>query len=413
MMILENTRIALLSISRAKTRSLLTLLGIIIGVFSVVTIVAFGEGVKRSVSGSVDDLGSRLVNISPGETVKKDKSGNIAGYNLLASYGASTLSEKDIDGIKKIPEVAGAAPIMIVTGNAEIKGQKVDNSFIIATTEDYQKALQHKVKSGSFFSDDDKNAKIATIGQSVNQKYFRGENPIGRPITIKGEKFVVTGVMNDKQLGSGGVDLGAAVNNAIFISLPQAKKLNNDNVQIAEIDVIIKEGVDVAMISDKINATIKNNHKGQQDFTVIKQDEILDVTNSVFNYLTGFVALVAMISVVVGSIGIMNVMLLSVTERTQEIGLRKAIGATEFHILTQFLIEAVVLSLVGGGIGLGLAWLVSFVGGYYFDIEPKITIVVAVTAMVGSGLIGVVSGLWPALKASRKHPIDALRFEGK
>ena len=408
-MLFENIRLAFQALRQNKVRSILTMLGIIIAVWAVVLVVSIGEGIKGQVASEIGDIGSRLITINPGQVVTRDDSGEITGVDLSSSFTASTLTLDDLKDVKNNKDIEVATPQMLVSGEVKVGKKKVAGGLIGAVNEDYPSALNQKVKYGSFFSGNEENAQVVVVGSKIKEEYFKKQNPIGSTLSIRGEKYVIKGVM--EEFDTGGINFGPDVNKAIFITLDVAKEFNNGVVSIQEIDAKVKEKADVDKVITKLTKDLKKNRGGEDNFTIIKQEELLAVTDSIFTILTSGVGLIASISIVVGGIGIMNIMLVSVTERTSEIGLRKAIGAQHNQILQQFLIEAVVLSVTGGIIGLGLAWISGYIVGVTTDLSPSISLIVIIYTLIGSAVIGVASGMWPAIKAARKNAIDALRHE--
>ena len=408
-MLFENIRLAFQALRQNKVRSILTMLGIIIAVWAVVLVVSIGEGIKGQVASEIGDIGSRLITINPGQVVTRDDSGEITGVDLSSSFTASTLTLDDLKDVKNNKDIEVATPQMLVSGEVKVGKKKVVGGLIGAVNEDYPSALNQKVKYGSFFSGNEENAQVVVVGSKIKEEYFKKQNPIGSTLSIRGEKYVIKGVM--EEFDTGGINFGPDVNKAIFITLDVAKEFNNGVVSIQEIDAKVKEKADVDKVITKLTKDLKKNRGGEDNFTIIKQEELLAVTDSIFTILTSGVGLIASISIVVGGIGIMNIMLVSVTERTSEIGLRKAIGAQHSQILQQFLIEAVVLSVTGGIIGLGLAWISGYIVGITTDLSPSISLIVIIYTLIGSAVIGVASGMWPAIKAARKNAIDALRHE--
>lgn len=408
-MLFENIRLAFQALRQNKVRSILTMLGIIIAVWAVVLVVSIGEGIKGQVASEIGDIGSRLITINPGQVVTRDDSGEITGVDLSSSFTASTLTLDDLKDVKNNKDIEVATPQMLVSGEVKVGKKKVVGGLIGAVNEDYPSALNQKVKYGSFFSGNEENAQVVVVGSKIKEEYFKKQNPIGSTLSIRGEKYVIKGVM--EEFDTGGINFGPDVNKAIFITLDVAKEFNNGVVSIQEIDAKVKEKADVDKVITKLTKDLKKNRGGEDNFTIIKQEELLAVTDSIFTILTSGVGLIASISIVVGGIGIMNIMLVSVTERTSEIGLRKAIGAQHNQILQQFLIEAVVLSVTGGIIGLGLAWISGYIVGVTTDLSPSISLIVIIYTLIGSAVIGVASGMWPAIKAARKNAIDALRHE--
>jgi putative ABC transport system permease protein len=408
-MIGEHIKMALATIRGAKLRSLLTMLGIIIGVSSVVIVVAIGQGVKNQVGEEVNQFGAGLIQVSPGKSVNRDSEGNIEGFNFAAAFGASTLSQKDLDTILKIEGVETAAPMMVVSGSVSQGNQsRLPSAFIIATSGDFPTALNQEVSTGEFFATRD-DARVAVIGSEIAETIFGGNSAIGGVIQIRGEPFVVKGVMKSRPSLFGASTLN--LNQAVYIPLDAGKRFNQNTVIIQEIDVKIKEGANVNDVVGRINTALLTNHGGEEDFTVLKQEELVELTGSILGLITTAVAAIAAISLVVGGIGVMNIMLVSVTERTREIGLRMAVGARARDILMQFLVEAVTLSLIGGMIGIVLGIGGSNAISYFADWHTVLAPGAVVLAFGFAAAIGIFFGFYPARKASRLDPIEALRYE--
>lgn len=404
----ENLKIAFNMIANAKLRSMLTMLGIIIGVASVVTVISIGEGVKGQVSNEISDLGKNLINITPGKTFAKDEEGNISGFNPTASFGTSTLTEKDLETVRKTEGIEAAAPIMIISGVASTSDKELAGATIIATNSDYPSALNQEVINGNFFSQT-QTGNVAVVGKGIADDFFSGSDAISGVLKIRGEKYIIVGVMEEfsSVFGSFGPDL----NKSIYIPLEAGKEFNQGVAQIVEIDAKVQESGNVNEVINRIEKRLTENHGGESDFTVLKQEDLITVTSTVFSLLTTFVAAIAAISLVVGGIGIMNIMLVSVTERTREIGLRKAVGATNIQILGQFLIEAVVLSIIGGFLGVAVAYAIVAFVTLFTDISGSFALNTIYLATGVSGGVGIIFGIMPAIKAALKNPIDALRYE--
>ena len=406
-MVTGNFKIAMDSIRTAKWRSFLTMLGIIIGVVSVVTIVSIGEGVKKQVTNQISHLGPDLITVRPGKTVSRDKAGNVNGINYLTTFAGNALSESDLKAIQQSRNVDSAVPLSFVTGTPKIQDREYNNGFIYGKTDKLPDALNQKIEYGAFFSPDDASKDVAVIGRTVAEDFFQEQVPIGRSMQIRGQNFVVLGVFEEFETTS--ILPGADYNSAIFIPMNSGKKINNGQTSIQQIFAkpSSPELTDDAV--DAIRASLLIAHAGQDDFTILKQEDNLAITSSILNLLTGLISGIAAISLIVGGIGIMNVMLVSVTERTREIGVRKAVGATSHQVLAQFLIEAAVISFVGGIIGVVCSLLANFFIRVFTDLQPVITLSVMGIAVLVALLVGIIFGVAPALKAARKDPIQALR----
>lgn len=404
-MIVEYYKMAVASIRGARFRSFLTMFGIIIGVSSVVTIVSLGEGVKQQVSNQVEEISDSLVIIRPG---RKDEA-RALNFDSLRSFTSSSgsLSEKDWRDSEKVEGVAAAVPVGIVSGIVSYEADEYANGSIIATTERLPALLNQKVEFGEFFAQKDYARNIAVIGKDVAERLFKENVPVGKSLKIRGKTFIVQGVFEQQNSGT---FAAMNVNNSIFIPFDAARELGG-NIQILQIYVEATDPQNVQPIATKVSETLKANHAGQEDFTILQKEEALENTNEVFYELTLFIAGVAFISFIVGGIGIMNIMFASVSERTKEIGIRKAIGATNAQILGQFVMESIVLSVVGGTIGVIVSYAANAIFRVTTDLQPVTTLNVVLIVGGITVITGVVSGLLPALKAARKDPIASLRSE--
>ncbi|MEX0932180.1 MAG: ABC transporter permease [Candidatus Saccharimonadales bacterium] len=399
-MIRENIRLALLSIRQSKLRSFLTMLGLIIGVGSVVAVLAIGEGVKREISNQVSEIGTNLLNISPGNLGEGEFNPSL--------FASSTLTEQDLEDVRQLPNIDAAVAVTIITGTPEHNGTQAQGASIIGTNAEYTRVVNQRVENGNFFSPESRFQ--AVIGTATAETLFPSSSPIGQIITLRQKQFEVIGVM--EEYDSGGFNLGGMdFNNVVYVPLEAAKSLTGGNLNILEIDAKVTTAEEVDTAITQIENAILANHGGVKDFSVLKQEDAIKLFNSIFGIVTSFIAAVASISLLVGGIGIMNIMLVSVTERTREIGIRKAIGANNRHILIQFLTEALTLSLIGGLLGIAFAFLIGLIASAVSPLQSHITlgsIALAVGVSVG---VGTVFGIAPALKAARKNPIDALRYE--
>jgi putative ABC transport system permease protein len=404
-----NLKMAIANLGQSKWRSAFTMLGIIIGVTSVVTIVSLGEGLKQQISGQINQLGANVITVRSGKLVSRKNGGDINGVNLLAFLSTSTLSDDDVEALKSMPEAQAVVPINFVTSSAKGGSASSDNLFVVGTSSDMATVLHQKVEFGGFFDQDTSDQNIAVIGAGVARQLFGQFNPVGQTIQIQGRDFIVHGVLAQT---SGGLASVAETdfNSAVFIPQQAARELTNNHTNILQILIKSKDKNLDAIMSDT-RKTLLKTHKDQEDFTVLKQAELLDIAGSTVDSLTKFISAIAAISLLVGGISIMDIMWVSVSERTREIGVRKAIGATNRQILSQFLVEGSVLSITGGIIGIITSLIINLLLRIYTSLHPAITIPIMVLAVFVSIAVGIVFSVAPALKAARKRPIDALRGE--
>ncbi len=411
-MIWQNIKNAFLSIRSAKLRSALTAVGVMIGVFAVLVMVGVGDGVKAEIESQISNLGTNVLTITSGKLNQSASSSDPkeqkgSGINIASGIGTSTLTEDDVKTIENTPNVSRSAAFGIISSSVA-KDQIVSNSaFVIATTPSYFDIRQLKTSQGSFFSADDNSGSkfVAVIGADTKQSLFGGEDPIGKSISLRGKQFRVLGVIEKSDAG---VSLGANADDIVIIPINSAIKLTGKNDVfrvIAEVD----SEKNIEKVKASLEQSIGSNHSGADDFSVLTQKELLTTFSSILDILTTFVVAIAAISLLVGGIGIMNIMLVTVSERTKEIGIRKAMGATFGNIMGQFLTESIIISLIGGVIGVLASYLAGMVIANLANITPVYSPIALISALGASLFIGVVFGTVPAIKAARKHPIQALK----
>jgi len=397
-----NFKTAIGSLRLSKWRTIFTMLGIIIGISSVVTIVSLGEGLKHDITGQIHDLGGNVISVRPGKLVTSSNN-----LNFFALFSTSTLTPADVKNIRQLPSVEASVPIDFITSSVTADTKELDNIFVAGTTPELAKLLHQQVNYGEFITPDNEDQSFAVIGADVAQKLFREANPVGGTIKINGQDFIIHGVF--KRTPNSFLSITQSdFNSSVFIPFQPALDLANGRDNILQILVKSKGTDQVPQAVAGITKVLKKAH-AQQDFTVLTQKDLLGLTDNVVNDVTGFIGAIAAISLLVGGIGIMDVMLVSISERTREIGIRKAVGATNRQILTQFLTEGLALTLGGGIIGIGISILINQLLRIYTSWKPIIDIWVVILAVGVSITVGLIFSIAPALKAARKDPIQALR----
>lgn len=399
---------ALASLRSSRGRTFLTMLGIIIGITSVVTIVSLGEGLKHKIVGQINQFGSNVITVRPGKLV--NSSGGGESLNLLALLSTSTLSTKDVNSLSKLGSVSAVAPIDFV--GSSISGDSVilDNVSVLATTAPLQEILHMSIASGNFFDGSDEGQNFAVIGETIARELYGGTSPLGYTIKILGQDFIIHGVLARSSTGLPTL-AQTDFNSAVFVPFGSGKALVENKDNILQILAVARDQNNPAAAVGEARAVLLKNHGGQEDFSVLKQTELLNLAGGVVNSATGFVSAIAAVALLVGGIGIMDIMLASVSERTREIGIRKALGATNRQIMSQFLVEGLALSIGGGLIGVLMALLINLLLKLYTGLDPVVSILVVLLAVGVSVAVGVIFSVAPALKAARKDPITALRGE--
>lgn len=407
----EVSTMALGSLLANKMRSLLTMLGVIIGVGSVVALLALGGGASASITGQVESLGTNLLTIVPGSPDRRGpgRSGAAQSLTLADAYAIEVLN-LPVAGVA--PEFGSSAQLVALAADS--------NAQIVGTTSDYEVLNNLTMASGIFL--DDGHVKgtspVIVLGSTVANDLFGSGQAVGERVKVKGQSLRVVGVLAEK--GGGGF---GSVDDQAFVPISTAQKRlfggrtpDGNGYRVSNITLSVINADDVTAVEERIKVLLREQHKlsydgTQDDFDIRNQASFLETLTTITSVFTLFMAAVAGISLLVGGIGIMNIMLVSVTERTREIGLRKAVGARAQDILLQFVVEALVLSLVGGLIGLALGSGIAFAVTLSGLLDAPVTLGAVLMSVGFSMAVGLFFGIYPARRAAKLNPIDALRYE--
>lgn len=389
-----------------RMRSLLTTIGVAIGVASVTTILSLTFGVTHSIQNQVDELGNAVAVVRPGVQGEQSSSDILRSPLAPQQFSTSTLTETDYDSLLSISEELSVAPIMTVDGALKVDQTRVTNATTLATTDNFIDTAPLEIEEGQFL-DESTDDSVAVLGQQLAIDLFGTEMPIGQRFTIRDQTFTVIGVLERQRvpLNYNNTDF----NRSAIVSFTAGKNLNQSRSQIQQINIAASSEEQLDKYLPQVDEKLTQAHQDEKDFTIITGDDIAKPTNEVFTTMSLVLIVIAAISLLVGGIGIMNIMLVSVAERTREIGIRKAVGASNATIIIQFLIEALLISLFGGIVGYVVGLACAWVVGSIMYVTPSMSVVVLLIALGVSVGVGVLFGLYPALRASRKDPIESLR----
>jgi putative ABC transport system permease protein len=404
-MIVQTVRMAFKAIAGNKMRSALTMLGIIIGVVAVVVLIAIGQGTTSSVTSSIEGMGTNLLTV------------NIRTYK-------NPITADDLEVLKQNKAISGIAPTLTQSVTAEAGTVSYDSGSLVGTTPSYETIRNQKVTAGRFIKDVDleNRSYVAVVGTDIADELFGTRNVVGETVKVDGYDFTIVGLLEEK-----GSTTSGSSDTQIIVPFTLAQRLYSETgirtfyvSAASSADVSSAQAVVESYLNNRFNITAESSSAASSGsssgtsryYSVFNQTDMLDTLSNTTDTLTLMLGGIAGISLLVGGIGIMNIMLVSVSERTREIGIRKAIGASRGNVLTQFLVEALSVSLLGGLLGLGLAVGLAGILGKALGMTVAVSPEIGLMAIAFSMCVGVIFGLYPANKASKLRPIQALRYEG-
>jgi putative ABC transport system permease protein len=399
---MKSFQAALGSLWLTPRRTLLSGLGMAVGVAAIVMLVSLGKGVERDVRQQVESLGVNLVIVLPGRISPENP------FNPMSFIGLSTLRESDLAVVRQIEGVQRVAPIMFVAGGASRGTRWADAALIIGTTPEWFQMRPHRLAAGRLFTEQELDAYVCILGPEPARQLFGDEPPLGQTVHLNGVPFRVIGVTAEESqrslFGGGGFEFALY---APIRSLQQAM----GSRQIHRVIAQTAPDREPRQLVERIREAVRRNHNGSEDFSVLTQEDLLTRLFSLLRIISVALTGITSIALVVGGIGVMNVMLMSVTERVREIGIRKTVGARQRDIFWQFLFEATLIALVGGAIGVAIAWLACYLIDRYTVLHPLVELDTLLLALSVCGLVGLIFGTIPAYRAATRDPVEALRHE--
>ena len=396
-------RLARASVKANRTRSFLTCLGISVGIASIILILSLTGSISQLISNEVKNMGQDLIVVRPSST-KDTITSVIDELTSSNSFEKSNLTVADTSTISSIESVAAVAPISLSVNTLSVDENTIQSATILGTTSDFINIEPLTLKAGTFISDKNRESSVV-IGHTLSLLLFNTSSPVGQTLIFRGHRFIVVGILDkvDQTVNFNNVDL----DNALFMDINTLASIVG-SVQIQQINVKATTTEVLPTVTGEIKEKLISSHDGDTNFTVAYGNDITHPASALLGIISGMLAMVAGISLIVGGIGVMNIMLVSVAERTHEIGIRKAVGASSSNILMQFMFEGLILSILGGVLGIILGYAFAFLVSIITPFSPYISLGIIGITFLTTITVGIIFGIYPALKAAAKNPIESL-----